>query len=81
MKYMILWSAADVPSLYESEQYDTKPEADAELATFKQKYPWNTYLLVAVEEIAQGTGINPTLPVYTVVSKSDLSFEISKQAT
>ncbi len=62
MTYMVLWRATDKPTLFESDEYETFKEAEAALIEFSKTYPWNTYLLVRIEQAKPATSENPTLP-------------------
>jgi hypothetical protein len=59
MSYLILWRAVDKTTLYESEEYEARSDADAGLKEFHEKYPWNTYLLVRIEDARHGTEKRP----------------------
>lgn len=59
MTYLVLWNAVDHLTLFESEEYETYPEAVTALADFHARYPWNTYLLVRIEKAERGTGKPP----------------------
>lgn len=59
MSYMVLWHAADKPTLYEADDFASLEEAKAAIDGFAAKYPWNNYLLVHVEDDRRGTGKRP----------------------
>jgi hypothetical protein len=59
-RWVLLWAACDHSTLYESEWYDTLGEAEEELNACHEKYPWNTYYLVRVEQTKRGTGKIPS---------------------
>lgn len=58
-RYLILWRAFDAPSLLEKEEFDSEPDARAALTKFQAEYPWNTYTLAKVEDVAEATVDEP----------------------
>ena len=54
MSYMVLWRASDHITLFESEEYESLPDAKKAIVEFHQKYPWNTYLLVRIGHAERG---------------------------
>lgn len=74
MSYLILWRAIDKPALFEHEEYETWPSAKKALDDLHSRYPWNTYLLVRVEDAKPASAKPPGQGTYTIVAsfqKSD----------
>lgn len=59
MKYAITWFN-DKFREQMIDEFATLKEAKAELATFKEEYPWNTYYLVKVLDVVEATEKSPT---------------------
>lgn len=72
-KYFILWRSPETLQ-WDLEEYDSRDEAQADLDSFQQKYPWNTYFLCDVTDKRVAT--EKWKPPYTVtVLGGKLSFD------